>query len=289
MATPRAAPPSRERRGPAASAAAGGRPPPPPAHSCAPPFSPAALCCLCRPPARLPALCLCSLDEEQEFKEFAAAPGAMDRIFARIAPQVGALLLRLRLRGSQGWHLLPVHAHLGVLDGLEACPIDSQTCPPDGRPVPRLASLQIFGSPDIKKAIACLLFGGSRKRMPDGTYRRGDINVLLLGALCPLRPSRCAALRWLGVRASMHSPHPPSRFPSHPTRPGDPSTAKSQFLKFTSKTAPIAVYTSGKGSSAAGLTASVIRCVQGCVGGVGFPPPPRLADRASRCRDFQGG
>lgn len=40
---------------------------------------------------------------------------------------------------------------------------------------------------------------------------------------------------------------------------GDPSTAKSQFLKFVEKTAPIAVYTSGKGSSAAGLTASVIR------------------------------
>jgi len=79
---------------------------------------------------------------------------------------------------------------------------------------------QIFGSPDIKKAVACLLFGGSRKRMPDGTYRRGDVNVLLLG---------------------------------------DPSTAKSQFLKFTSQTAPIAVYTSGKGSSAAGLTASVVR------------------------------
>lgn len=32
-----------------------------------------------------------------------------------------------------------------------------------------------------------------------------------------------------------------------------------QFLKFVEKTAPIAVYTSGKGSSAAGLTASVIR------------------------------
>ena len=41
--------------------------------------------------------------------------------------------------------------------------------------------MQIFGHNDIKKAIACLLFGGARKRMPDGTYRRGDINVLLLG------------------------------------------------------------------------------------------------------------
>lgn len=78
----------------------------------------------------------------------------------------------------------------------------------------------IFGSDDIKKAIACLLFGGSRKILPDGLVRRGDINVLLLG---------------------------------------DPGTAKSQLLKFVERTAPIAVYTSGKGSSAAGLTASVIR------------------------------
>lgn len=78
----------------------------------------------------------------------------------------------------------------------------------------------IFGHVDVKKAVACLLFGGSRKTLPDGVRLRGDINVLLLG---------------------------------------DPSTAKSQFLKFVEKTAPIAVYTSGKGSSAAGLTASVIR------------------------------
>ena len=73
---------------------------------------------------------------------------------------------------------------------------------------------------DIKKAIACLLFGGSRKKLPDGMKLRGDINVLLLG---------------------------------------DPSTAKSQFLKFVEKVAPIGVYTSGKGSSAAGLTASVVK------------------------------
>lgn len=77
---------------------------------------------------------------------------------------------------------------------------------------------------DIKKAIACLLFGGSRKRLPDGVKLRGDINVLLLG---------------------------------------DPSTAKSQFLKFVEKVAPVGVYTSGKGSSAAGLTASVIRDSRG--------------------------
>ena len=50
----------------------------------------------------------------------------------------------------------------------------------------------IYGHPDIKKAIACLLFGGSPKKLPDGMRLRGDINVLLLG---------------------------------------DPSTAKSQFLK----------------------------------------------------------
>lgn len=78
----------------------------------------------------------------------------------------------------------------------------------------------IFGHPDIKKCIACLLFGGRAKKLPDGMRLRGDINVLLLG---------------------------------------DPSVAKSQFLKFVDRVAPISVYTSGKGSSAAGLTASVIK------------------------------
>lgn len=78
----------------------------------------------------------------------------------------------------------------------------------------------IYGSSDIKKAITCLLFGGSKKVLPDGMRLRGDINVLLLG---------------------------------------DPGTAKSQLLKFAEKVSPISVYTSGKGSSAAGLTASVQR------------------------------
>lgn len=77
---------------------------------------------------------------------------------------------------------------------------------------------------DIKKALACLLMGGSRKILPDSMRLRGDINVLLMG---------------------------------------DPSTAKSQFLKFIERIAPIGVYTSGKGSSAAGLTASVIKDSKG--------------------------
>lgn len=78
----------------------------------------------------------------------------------------------------------------------------------------------IYGNEEVKKAIACMLFGGSRKHLPDQTLLRGDINVLLIG---------------------------------------DPSTAKSQFLKFVEQTASIAVYTSGKGSSAAGLTASITK------------------------------
>mmetsp|Transcript_9172 Transcript_9172/g.22996 ORF Transcript_9172/g.22996 Transcript_9172/m.22996 type:complete len:615 (+) Transcript_9172:3-1847(+) len=78
----------------------------------------------------------------------------------------------------------------------------------------------IYGGDDIKKALVCQLMGGSRKLLPDGTKLRGDINVLLLG---------------------------------------DPGTAKSQMLKYVHSLAPIGVYTSGKGSSAAGLTASVVR------------------------------
>jgi DNA replication licensing factor MCM5 len=92
--------------------------------------------------------------------------------------------------------------------------------------VARSIAPQISGeyTHDIKKALALLLMGGSRKVLPDGVRLRGDINVLLMG---------------------------------------DPSTAKSQFLKFIERVAPIGVYTSGKGSSAAGLTASVIKDAKG--------------------------
>ncbi|CAF4058374.1 unnamed protein product [Rotaria sordida] len=105
----------------------------------------------------------------------------------------------------------------------------------------------IYDVNDIKKSIACLLFDGSRKRLPDGLIRRGDINVLLIG---------------------------------------DPGTAKSQLLKFINKVAPIGVYTSGKDSSAGGLTASVIRDLNSknfvIEGHVGLHKcRPRLSENAS--------
>lgn len=77
----------------------------------------------------------------------------------------------------------------------------------------------IYGHDNIKLAIALSLFGGVPKRTSDGTHNiRGDINVLLVG---------------------------------------DPGTAKSQFLKYVEKTAHRAVFTTGRGSTAVGLTASV--------------------------------
>jgi DNA replication licensing factor MCM2 len=75
----------------------------------------------------------------------------------------------------------------------------------------------IYGHPHIKRAIALTLFGGQMKEVAKNRMR-GDINVLLLG---------------------------------------DPGTAKSQFLKYIEKTAHRAVFTTGKGASAAGLTATV--------------------------------
>ncbi|EDO15024.1 hypothetical protein Kpol_1007p8 [Vanderwaltozyma polyspora DSM 70294] len=76
----------------------------------------------------------------------------------------------------------------------------------------------IYGHKDIKTAIACSLFGGVPKNVNGKHSIRGDINVLLLG---------------------------------------DPGTAKSQILKYVEKTAHRAVFATGQGASAVGLTASV--------------------------------
>ena len=78
----------------------------------------------------------------------------------------------------------------------------------------------IYGHWDLKEAIALLLFSGVAKLRPDGTRTRGDIHVLFVG---------------------------------------DPGVAKSQLLQSASQIAPRVVYTTGKGSTAAGLTAAVLR------------------------------
>ncbi len=78
----------------------------------------------------------------------------------------------------------------------------------------------IYGQEAIKESILLLIIGSVTKKLEDGSTRRGDINVLLVG---------------------------------------DPGTAKSEMLKFAAKIAPRGLYTSGRGSTAAGLTAAVIR------------------------------
>ena len=77
----------------------------------------------------------------------------------------------------------------------------------------------IYGYDHIKEAIMYLLFGGVAKNLPDITIR-GEMNALLIG---------------------------------------DPGTAKSQLLQYVSRIAPRGLYTSGRGTTAAGLTAAVIR------------------------------
>ncbi|KAG7389248.1 MCM DNA helicase complex subunit mcm6 [Phytophthora pseudosyringae] len=78
----------------------------------------------------------------------------------------------------------------------------------------------VYGHDEIRKGILLMLFGGVHKKTMEGIKLRGDINVCIVG---------------------------------------DPSTAKSQFLKYIVGFLPRAIYASGKVSSAAGLTASVTR------------------------------
>ena len=78
----------------------------------------------------------------------------------------------------------------------------------------------IYELDDVKKGILLQLFGGTNKTFSKGGRYRGDINILLCG---------------------------------------DPSTSKSQILQYVHKIAPRGVYTSGKGSSAVGLTAYITR------------------------------
>lgn len=78
----------------------------------------------------------------------------------------------------------------------------------------------IYGHDIIKESILLQIIGAPARELEDGTKIRGDINLLLVG---------------------------------------DPGTAKSELLKYAARVAPRGLYTSGRGSTAAGLTAAVIR------------------------------
>jgi replicative DNA helicase Mcm len=78
----------------------------------------------------------------------------------------------------------------------------------------------IYGNEDVKEAIALQLFGGIMKEMPDSSHLRGDIHILLVG---------------------------------------DPGIAKSQLLRYVVKLSPRGIYTSGKSSTSAGLTATAVK------------------------------
>lgn len=78
----------------------------------------------------------------------------------------------------------------------------------------------VIGHDEIREALVLCMFGGEAIHHADGTRVRGDIHALLVG---------------------------------------DPGVAKSQFLRYICRLAPRAVFTSGKGASAAGLTAAAVK------------------------------
>ncbi|MGC1931901.1 MAG: minichromosome maintenance protein MCM [Candidatus Nitrosopolaris sp.] len=146
----------------------------------------------------------------------------------QISPQVKTSLFRLKMEGnnieylggragSKGMRTIERIA-ISTEDEKQILAIASKTDAYDKL----IASFapHVYGHEVIKEAILLLIVGSVTKKLEDGSTRRGDINIFLVG---------------------------------------DPGTAKSEMLKFAAKIAPRGLYTSGRGTTAAGLTAAVIR------------------------------
>ena len=146
----------------------------------------------------------------------------------QLAPQAKTSLFRLRMEGN---NIEYIGGRAGSKDtrSVERIMISAE----DERQIRTIASKpdaydkliasfapHIYGHETLKESILLLIVGSVTKKLEDGSTRRGDINVLMVG---------------------------------------DPGTAKSEMLKFAAKIAPRGLYTSGRGSTAAGLTAAVIR------------------------------
>jgi replicative DNA helicase Mcm len=146
----------------------------------------------------------------------------------QLAPQAKTSLFRLRMEGN---NIEYIGGRAGSKDtrSVERVTISAE----DERQIRTIASKpdaydkliasfapHIYGHETLKESILLLIVGSVTKKLEDGSTRRGDINVLMVG---------------------------------------DPGTAKSEMLKFAAKIAPRGLYTSGRGSTAAGLTAAVIR------------------------------
>lgn len=86
--------------------------------------------------------------------------------------------------------------------------------------ITRSIAPSIYGYQEVKEALALQLVSGFSKRLPDGARIRGDIHILLVG---------------------------------------DPGIAKSQLLRYMAKLSPRGIYTSGKSSTSAGLTATAVK------------------------------
>ena len=114
----------------------------------------------------------------------------------------------------------------------------------------------IYGHKYIKQALTLLLLGGVEHNLDNGTHLRGEAGTMLLLIIVPL-PHSCAVRRARAIITIKTFLSLVATGDINLLMVGDPSTAKSQLLRFVLNIAPLAVNTTGRGSSGVGLTAAV--------------------------------